>query len=301
MASKEALAPVILFVYNRPFHTKNTVRALQKNTLASQSELFIYSDGAKNDNQRESVNAVREYLKEIEGFKKVTVIERYTNFGLANSIIDGVTKIVNEFGKVIVLEDDLVTSPYFLAYMNDGLKLYENDKNIASIHGYIYPIDNLPDTFFIRGADCWGWGTWKRAWNVFEPDGKILLEKLKSRGLQNEADFNGSYQYTKMLEDQIIGKNNSWAIRWYISAFLEDMLTLYPGKSFVENIGNDGSGTHSEETKVFSAITNACFTELTKINVVENSYCRKRIEEFFLSMKRNIFYRIYNKIIRVFK
>ncbi|BDZ73124.1 hypothetical protein GCM10025856_08430 [Methylophaga marina] len=119
--------------------------------------------------------------------------------------------------------------------------------------------------------------------------------------MQNEADFNGSYQYTKMLEDQIIGKNNSWAIRWYMSAFLEDMLTLYPGKSFVENIGNDGSGTHSEETKVFSAIPNACFTELTKINVVENSHCRTRIEEFFLSMKRNIFYRIYNKIIRVFK
>ncbi|GAA0213597.1 glycosyltransferase [Methylophaga marina] len=295
------LAPIILFVYNRPIHTKHTVQALQKNTLASQSEIFIYSDGAKNDNQRELVNAVRKYLKEIEGFKKITVIERHANLGLANSIIDGVTKIVNEFGKVIVLEDDLVTSPYFLSYMNDGLSLYENDENVASIHGYVYPIDRLPETFFIKGADCWGWATWKRAWNIFEPDGKVLLEKLTSRGLQNEADFNGSYQYTKMLEDQIIGKNNSWAIRWYMSAFLEDMLTLYPGKSFVENIGNDGSGTHSEETKVFSAIPNACFTELTKINVVENSHCRTRIEEFFLSMKRNIFYRIYNKIIRVFK
>jgi hypothetical protein len=288
-------------VYNRPWHTQQTIEALQKNSLATDSELFIYSDAPKNDSAIPLVKAVREYIKSIKGFKNVSIIERRTNYGLASSIIDGVTRITNEFGKVIVLEDDLVTSPHFLNYMNDGLSLYENDENVASIHGYIYPIDKLPETFFIKGADCWGWATWKRAWNIFEPDGKVLLEKLTSSGLQNEADFNGSYQYTKMLEDQIIGKNNSWAIRWYMSAFLEDMLTLYPGKSFVENIGNDGSGTHSEETKVFSAIPNACFTELTKINVVENSHCRKRIEEFFLSMKRNIFYRIYNKIITVFK
>jgi len=295
------LAPIVLFVYNRPWHTQQTIEALQKNSLATDSELFIYSDAPKNDSAIPLVKAVREYIKSIKGFKNVSIIERRTNYGLASSIIDGVTRITNEFGKVIVLEDDLVTSPHFLNYMNDGLSLYENDENVASIHGYIYPIDKLPETFFIKGADCWGWATWKRAWNIFEPDGKVLLEKLTSSGLQNEADFNGSYQYTKMLEDQIIGKNNSWAIRWYMSAFLEDMLTLYPGKSFVENIGNDGSGTHSEETKVFSAIPNACFTELTKINVVENSHCRKRIEEFFLSMKRNIFYRIYNKIITVFK
>jgi hypothetical protein len=294
-------APIVLFTYNRLWHTKKTIEALQKNTLARDSELYVYSDSSKTDNDKTAVSEVREFLSSISGFKAITIIEREENYGLAKSIIDGVTTIVESFGKVIVLEDDLVTSPYFLQYMNDALTLYESDQGVASIHGYIYPIEGLPEYFFIKGADCWGWATWKRAWNVFEPDGKVLLEKLTSRGLQNEADFNGSYQYTKMLEDQIIGKNNSWAIRWYISAFLEDMLTLYPGKSFVENIGNDGSGTHSEETKVFSAIPNACFTELTKINVVENSHCRKRIEEFFLSMKRNIFYRIYNKIIRVFK
>jgi GR25 family glycosyltransferase involved in LPS biosynthesis len=294
-------APIVLFTYNRLWHTKKTIEALQKNTLARDSELYVYSDSSKTDNDKTAVSEVREFLSSISGFKAITIIEREENYGLAKSIIDGVTTIVESFGKVIVLEDDLVTSPYFLQYMNDALTLYESDQGVASIHGYIYPIEGLPEYFFIKGADCWGWATWKRAWNVFEPDGKVLLEKLTSRGLQNEADFNGSYQYTKMLEDQIIGKNNSWAIRWYISAFLEDMLTLYPGKSFVENIGNDGSGTHSEETKVFSVIPNACFTELTKINVVENSHCRKRIEEFFLSMKRNIFYRIYNKIIRVFK
>lgn len=296
----DALSPIILFVYNRPWHTQKTIEALQENILATESELFIYSDGAKSDDQKESVNAVREYIKEIQGFKKVTIIERHINFGLANSIIDGVTKIVNEFGKVIVLEDDLVTSPYFLSYMNNSLSLYENDESVASIHGYIYPIDNLPDTFFIKGADCWGWATWKRAWDVFEPNGTVLLKKLMSRGLKYEADFNGSYHYTKMLEEQIIGKNNSWAIRWYMSAFLENMLTLYPGKSYVENIGNDGSGTHCSQSSFFSQEVDHLYEKLTKINLEENIVAKQKMQCFFNSTSPNCLRRLLNKLKRVF-
>lgn len=154
------VTPIILFVYNRLWHTKQTVEALQKNDLASESELFIFSDGPK-PGAEEKVKEVREYLKTITGFRKVTIIERDTNWGLANNIIDGVTKIVNEYGKVIVLEDDLVTSPGFLTYMNEGLKIYADEEQVASIHGYIYPLkhpERLPETFFIRGADCWGGG-----------------------------------------------------------------------------------------------------------------------------------------------
>ena len=154
-----------------------------------------------------------EYIKNINGFKRVTIIEREKNWGLANSIIDGVTKIVNEYGKIIVLEDDLVTSPYFLKFMNEALEIYNDEPNVASIHGYIYPIVNLPETFFIKGADCWGWATWKEKWSIFEADGKKLLDELQNRKLQNEADFNGSYGFTQMLKDQIDGKNNSWAVR----------------------------------------------------------------------------------------
>lgn len=293
------LAPIVLFVYNRPWHTQQTIEALQKNSLATDSELFIYSDAPKNDGAIPLVKAVREYIKSIKGFKNVSIIERRTNYGLASSIIDGVTRITNEFGKVIVLEDDLVTSPHFLSYMNDGLSLYENDENVASIHGYVYPIDKLPETFFIKGADCWGWATWKRAWNIFEPDGKVLLEKLTSRGLQNEADFNGSYQYTKMLEDQIEGKNNSWAIRWYISTFLENMLTLYPGKSYVENIGNDGSGTHCSQSDSFSQEIGHQYKKLTRIKLQENTIAKQKMQCFFKSTSLNLLRRLLKKLKRV--
>jgi len=251
------LSPIILFVYNRPWHTRQTVEALKQNELASESELFVYSDGPKNAQAEPLVKEVREYLKTVDGFKKVTIIEREKNYGLAANIIDGVTNIVDEYGRVIVLEDDLVTSPGFLRYMNEGLDMYENEEKVASIHGYIYPLkhpEKLPETFFIRGADCWGWATWSRAWKYFEPDGQKLLTELQSRKLMKEFDFGGSYPYTRMLKDQIEGKNNSWAIRWYASAFLRGLFTLYPRYSLVKNIGMDGSGTHcTTETNIFES------------------------------------------------
>ena len=277
------VSPIVLFVYNRPEHTRKTLNALQKNDLASESELFIYSDAPKSYDVRNSVIEVRELIKQIKGFKKVTIIEREKNLGLAASIIDGVTTIINKFGKIIVLEDDLVTSPYFLRYMNDGLNIYKNENQVASIHGYIYPIEGLPDSFFIRGADCWGWATWKRAWDIFEPDGQKLLDELLMKGLENQVNFNNSYEYSKMLKDQIKGKNDSWAIRWYLSAFLKNMLTLYPGKSYVENIGNDGSGTHCATTEIFSVeLSNKILYEIKINEEVDNRY---KIEVFFNSLK----------------
>lgn len=295
------LAPIVLFVYNRPDHTKQTVEALQKNELAICSELFIYSDAAKNENAEQKVNEVREYIKSIDGFKKITIIEREKNWGLANSIIDGVTKIVNEYGKIIVLEDDLVTSPYFLKFMNEALEFYKEEPNVASIHGYIYPIVNLPETFFIKGADCWGWATWKEKWSIFEADDKKLLDELQNRKLQNEADFNGSYGFTQMLKDQIDGKNNSWAVRWYMSAFLKDMLTLYPGQSYVQNIGFDCEGTHCKsETNVFRVTLNDKFL-INKIETFENFEARKKIENFLFSIRPKLWQKIKSKITRLIK
>ena len=171
----------MLFVYNRLNFTKRTLEALQKNELANKSELFIYSDAAKNENDLEKVAKVREYIKNIGGFKKIITIKRKVNTGLAPSIINAVTKIVNKYGKIIVLEDDLVTSRYFLRFMNEALEAYKNEPKVASIHGYIYPITNLPETFFIKGADCWGWATWNNKWSIFERDGKKLLDKVKKK------------------------------------------------------------------------------------------------------------------------
>ena len=278
------LSPIVLFVYNRPWHTKQTVKALQKNDLSNESELFIYSDEAKNEDARKSVDEVREYIASIDGFKKVTIIEREKNCGLANSIIDGVSKIVNEYGKIIVLEDDLVTSPYFLKFMNEALIMYEDDKKVASIHGYIYPIDGLSDTFFIKGADCWGWATWKRGWDVFEINGEKLLEEINRQGLRREVDFDDSYPYTKMLKNQISGKNDSWAIRWYMSTVLDNMLSLYPSKSYVQNIGFDSSGTNCGINDNFQVVLSDSLV-LNKIDINEDIEARKKIIVFFNSSK----------------
>ena len=173
------LAPIVIFTYNRPWHTQQTVEALLKNEYASESDLIIFSDAPKNEAAKKGVEETRSYIRNITGFKSLRIIERDRNFGLANNIIDGVTSIVNEFGRIIVLEDDLLTSPYFLKFMNEALSLYEDEERVISVHGYIYPIKkSLPDTFFIKGADCLGWGTWKRGWDLFNSNGSELLHCL---------------------------------------------------------------------------------------------------------------------------
>ncbi len=263
-------APIILFVYNRPLHTQQTINALLKNTLSAESTLIVYSDGPKL-HANDDVKKVRDYLKSIKGFKETKIIERSENWGLAKNIIEGVTETLQEYDRTIVLEDDLVTSPYFLTYMNQALELYQDESKVASIHGYIYPTtEHLSDTFFLLGADCSGWGTWRRAWNFFEPDGKKLLKKLRDQNLCHKFDYNGSYPFTKMLKDFTNGRNNSWAVRWYASAFLENMLTLYPGKSLIQNIGMDGSGTHCGETDILDTEISTNPVLMEKLDIKEN-------------------------------
>lgn len=239
------LAPILLFVYNRPEHLKRTVESLARNPLADESELYVFSDAPKTEADKENVDYVRRYVHAIEGFKKVTVIERPENWGLARGIIDGVTRMVNKFGRVIVLEDDLVVAPYFLQFMNDALDMYKDEPKVGHIQACDFTKDpSLPETFLIKWTGSWGWATWDRAWKNFNPDGRALLKELEDRGLTYTFDFNGKYGYTRMLRRQIEGKNNSWAIRWNASLFLKDILSLNVGKSLVQNEGFDGSGTN---------------------------------------------------------
>ena len=239
------LSPILLFVYNRLTHTQRCVEALLKNPLASESELFIYSDEAKDDTQKETVNEVRKYIHTVNGFKNITIIERNENWGLARSIIDGVSTQVNRYGKVIVLEDDLVVAPHFLQFMNDALEAYKDEPKVGHIQACDFTQDpTLPDTFLIKWTGSWGWGTWDRAWKHFNPNGKALLQELENRKLTYTFDFDGKYGYTRMLRRQIEGKNNSWAIRWNASLFLKDILSLNVGRSLVQNEGFDGSGTN---------------------------------------------------------
>ena len=238
-------APILLFVYNRPEHVRRNIQALLKNELAAESELFIYSDAAKDETSQAAVKEVRAFIRSIQGFKKITITERAENWGLARSIIDGVTTQINRYGRVIVLEDDLVVAPHFLQFMNDALETYRDEERGGHIQAGDFTHDpSLPDTFLIKWTGSWGWGTWDRAWKHFNADGKALLTELESRKLTYTFDFNGKYGYTRMLRRQIEGKNNSWAIRWNASLFLKGILSLNVGKSLVQNEGFDGSGTN---------------------------------------------------------
>ena len=296
------LAPIVLFVYNRPDHTKQTVEALQKNELAIDSELFIYSDAAKNETAEQRVNEVRQYIKNINGFKSVTIIEREKNWGLANSIIDGVAKIVNEYGKIIVLEDDLITSPYLLRFMNEGLEFYKNEEKVMHITGYSYPIqtNGLDDTFFIKPATCWLWATWDRAWKYYKKDADYYLSVFNKKMIY-DFNLNNAYRYFDQIIQNKQGKLNTWAIFLYASVYLQNGLSLHPKESYVQNIGFDNEGTHCRNTTNFDV----AFIKKPKFNftteIVESKNGRKAHEDFFNSIKVSLYKRVINKLKRIFK
>lgn len=292
-------APVVLFIYNRPWHTRQTVEALQNNELATATDLIIYSDAPKTASDTLAVQEVRSYVKSISGFKSVTLVERAKNMGLANSVIDGVTTVCAQRGRIIVLEDDMVTSPYFLRYMNDALELYENEKRVISIHGYMYPVKKkLPETFFLQQADCWGWATWKHGWDLFEQDGEKLLTDLAGKNLLRRFDLDGAVPYTRMLKDQIAGKNNSWAIRWQAAVLLANRLTLFPGVSLVQNIGLDQSGTHCAETENYDVNLAQSPIQVLPLKIEESTFARTALINYYRAIQSGIFTRIVKRILR---
>lgn len=242
----QSLAPIALFVYNRPDHTRRTLSYLQKNVLADESRLYIFSDGAKTAADEAKVEEVRELAKEISGFKSVKLISRPQNMGLANSIISGVSQLVAEFGKVIVFEDDLLSSPYTLEYFNEALTRYSADEEAMHIGAYMFPLadKNLPETFFHPIATSWGWATWNRAWKNFQPDIDVIISRFDNKKIE-QFSINGAGNFWKQVLEFKAGKNNSWAIRWYASIFLNGGLALHPSKSLIHNIGHDGTGVHS--------------------------------------------------------
>ena len=265
-------APILLFVYNRPEHTRRCIESLTRNALAANSTLYIYADGPKDTTQQTAVDEVRSYLRLISGFKTVNLIERKENWGLARNIIDGVTTQVNRYGKVIVLEDDLVVAPYFLQFMNDALETYKDEPKVGHIQACDFTQDpSLPETFLIKWTGSWGWATWERAWKHFNPNGKALLEELEQRKLTYTFDFNGKYGFTRMLRRQIEGKNNSWAIRWNASLFLKDILSLNVGRSLVQNEGFDGSGTNCGGGGLYASNLHLAPLPVQKISPIEEN------------------------------
>ena len=260
----KSLAPIALFVYARPDHTRITLEALAKNELADASDLYIYCDAARSEGNFERVAAVRDIARKCVGFRTVNVIERAVNFGLAKSITDGVDTLTIKHGRVIVVEDDLVTGPGFIKFMNESLDRYADDQRVMQIAGYNHSgeKDGANDSFFLPITTSWGWATWARAWVKWHQQDGLFEDLSASRALRQKFDLDGAYPYYQMLIDQRAGKNNSWAIRWYLVVFSLGGLTLFPRRSLVQNVGFDGSGEHCG-TDQAQAVADVSFRPIT--------------------------------------
>jgi len=264
------LAPIILFVYNRPWHTVQTLEALSLNYLADKSTLYIYCDGPKENAKPEdlkNIKEVRKIIKEKQWCKEVIVNERNENLGLAESVIQGVTEVIEKHDRAIVLEDDIVTGTYFLKFMNDGLNIYENEPQVFGVSGYRFPASTKinSQTYFLPIMSSWGYGTWQDRWKKINYDGVELLSLIETKGIGNKLDF-GNIKYYQMLKDQVLGKNDSWAVRFYVSMLLQKGVFLYPNQSLLKNIGFDGTGVHCSD-KPSSYVTD--FLKDTNIEMIK--------------------------------
>jgi hypothetical protein len=240
-------APIIILAYNRPLYLERTLTALKNNNEAAQSDLYIYCDGPKANSDEKDIaliRQVRELANAQQWCRNVYVKNAEVNKGLSRSVVDGVTEVINKYGKIIVLEDDIVVAPFFLKYMNEALDKYENEERVATISGYNYPIGNLikdRETFFLKAFSSWGWGTWQRAWKLYQDDAWKLLQQLEKDNYWKEFNFENTHRYIRMLKMTIAGKIDSWAIRWYATIFLNNKVTLFPVNSLVKNIGMIGT------------------------------------------------------------
>lgn len=301
-------APIVLFTYNRPHYLLETLNALQANAEFGNSKLIIYCDGPRPDcssNGLKKIQEVRTLVQSVSGCSKLEVIVSDVNKGLATSIREGVTEVVNKYGRIIVLEDDLVVSPYFLRYMNEALDKYVNKDRVIAISGYNYPIKadkSFPETFFLRSIESLGWATWKRGWDLYIHDTQVLLDRLKEKKNRFQFDFNGNYPFYRMLVKADLGKIDSWAIRWYATAYINNKLSLLPTASLVRHIGNEGSNIKADNTDLIGWDIKKEPIVYFENNVVENAYLRGLISSHFRKYNRrrlslNSFKYAYKRII----
>lgn len=295
-------APVALFAYKRLDKLKACLKALENNICIEETRLFIFCDGAKGENDAVQVKEVRDFLHTYTGnAKEIEIIESPINKGLANSIISGVTKVINESGKVIVVEDDLITAPDFLVYMNGGLNYYEEFKEYGSVSAYTYALPSLDgydkDIYVTRKGECWGWGTWKDRWEKVDWDIEDFKQYIHNRKKRKEFDSlqNG---IDSMLTAQMNGKIDSWAVRWCYHLYKNKLLTVYPKASRVDNIGFDGSGTHCTDDRAYKVHLNEknteCKFERLKVNmqlekeaaVFENRTLAEKISGVYKRLKK---------------
>ncbi len=303
-----SLSPIVLFVYNRPDHTRKTLQALQQNILAPNSVLHIFADGAKKDASPavvQRINEVREIIHSQQWCGEVIIHQTNENKGLYQSVRQGVTEIVNQYGKVIVMEDDLQTSPAFLSYMNKALDFYANYQSVFSISGYNYPASQMTfpsdyqyDTYLSLRNCSWGWATWADRWQQIDWDVKSYEVIKHSPAIKAALNRMGDDEF-EMLQQRMEQGLNIWSIQFTIAHFLNHAVAIYPVHSYLNNIGNDGSGencgvSHSLDNAVLSSNTDPMFLNILYedsriINAFYNIHCRK---------KRPIWQKIINTIYR---
>ena len=280
-----SLAPIVLFAYARPEHVRQTLNALSANALADQSDLVVYADAARSEQDSEAVHAVRELIRGVSGFRSVLLIERTTNYGLARNIIEGVSEVLCQNERVIVLEDDMVTSPLFLTFMNEALDRYCDNDDVMHISGYNYPMrtDGLPETFFLPPASCWGWATWARAWQHFSKNPSELVSVF-STSQRQAFNLDGAFPFWTQVMLNAQGRMNTWAVFWYASIFRREGLCLHPRQSYVQNIGHDDSGTHTSQSSAFDVVLNSCRVESWCETYSCNDLALTRLKTYFRSV-----------------
>lgn len=292
-------APIVLFVFNRPKHTQITLNALLENKLACDTDIFIYADAPRNVADFEKTEEVKRLIYGTTGFKSITVIEREENYGLARNIIDGVTTVCEKYGRTIVLEDDIVTSPAFLQYMNNALSHYENNMNVWHISGWNYPIDpsGLPECFLWREMSCWGWGTWNNRWKHYKKNPLALTKEFTAKDIR-EFNLDGHHNFWSQVIGNLNGTMNTWAIFWYATIFSNNGLCLNATTSLVKNIGFDDSGENCGSGDVFSGKISLAAPSQFPSEISENNNVVYRIKKFykFIKIKKTISY--INKIAR---
>ncbi|MBB6461214.1 glycosyltransferase family protein [Flammeovirga kamogawensis] len=247
-------APIIVFSYNRSTHTQKVLEALKKNTLFNESPLYLFCDGLKENasevDRNEHKRIVDIIHNEDNWTKDTTVVVQSQNLGLAKSIVQGVSKVIKKHGSAIILEDDIIVTSGFLAYMNDALQVYKDDPSVMHVNAYLpkSPFQKnkfTNSTFFSSHMSCWGWATWESSWNKFTSDSKQLFKEIEEKDLLSKIDLNGSFIGLEQLQNNIDGKISTWAIKWLATILINNGLCLNPSLSLVQNIGMDGSGVNS--------------------------------------------------------
>ena len=293
----QALAPVVLFTYNRLMHTKKVISSLNENSLCIFTDLIVFSDGPKEKKHESEVNKIRSYLKTIDGFKSVKIIERKKNIGLAESIIEGVSDVIDDYGKIIVLEDDIEVSKYFLEFMNQSLNFYEKKKKVWHINSWSLGINDIDinDYFFHSNVSCWGWGTWKDRWIHFKKNPEQIVSRWSMKQIY-KFNLDGHQDYFKQIKLNYKNKINTWAAFWAASVFENKGLCLTPKAPFSRNIGFDATGTNckyddpwSPQAKLFDIPESYEFPE----DLFEDFYAREQIKKYY---RKNFFKKVQNKI-----